>query len=114
MQVKGVTESRLLGRRYVEVLIEGKAGRLSRKEAISAVAEQLGTKEENVGLVSLEQRAGSTNVLGRFYVYDSPEAKKRLHPEHLDVRTLSKEEREKLKQERKKEKTAQPAKEAKK
>lgn len=114
MQVKRTAESKLLGRRYVEVIIEGMAGRLSRREAISALAEKLGTSAENVGLVSLEQRAGSTNVLGRFYVYDSTEAKKRLHPSHLEVRTLSKEEREKLKQERKKEKTAQPAKEAKK
>jgi ribosomal protein S24E len=106
--------SKVLDRSYVELALEGKAGKLTRKEAIAAVAQQLKVAPENVGLVRLEGHSGSSDVLGRFYVYGSQESKKRLHPRHLEERTLTKEEREKLKQERKKAATPAPAPEAKK
>ena len=41
-------------------------------------------------------------MVGRFHVYDSEESMKRLHHDYLRVRLLTKEEREKLKQEKKK------------
>lgn len=108
------TESKVLGRTYVEARLEGKAGKLTRKEAISAVAQELGVPPENVGVVKLEGTAGTTDVIGRFYVYASADAKKKVHPRYLEERVLSKAEREKLKQERKKAATAAPAPEAKK
>jgi ribosomal protein S24E len=106
--------SKVLDRSYVELALEGKSGKLTRKEAIAAVAQQLGVPPENVGLVRLEGHSGSSDVLGRFYVYGSQESKKRLHPRFLEERTLTKEEREKLRQERKKAATPAPAPEAKK
>lgn len=114
MQVEKKSESKVLGRAYVEMRLEGRAGKLTRKEAIAAVAEQLGVAPESVALVGLEGQAGTTDVAGRFYVYASAEAKKRVHPRHLDERTLTKEEREKLRQERKKAATAAPPAETKK
>jgi hypothetical protein len=53
-------------------------------------------------------------MIGRFYVYGSAEAKKRAHPRYLEERVLTKAEREKLKQERKRAATPAPAPEAKK
>ena len=114
MQVQKKVESKLLGRQYVELSIDNKAGKLTRKEAISSLATELGVAEDTVGLIRLEEQSGRNKVLGKFYVYDSKEAKSKLHPRYLDERSLSKEEREKLKQERKKAKTPAPAPEAKK
>ncbi|MDG6901546.1 MAG: hypothetical protein JRM80_06250 [Nitrososphaerota archaeon] len=102
MQVEKKSESKVLDRSYVEASLDGKAGKLSRKEAIALVAQEMGVPAENVGLIRIEGQAGTTKVLGKFYVYGSADAKKKVHPKYLDERTLSKEEREKLKQERKK------------
>ena len=108
MQVQKKTDSRLLDRTYVEVLFEGRGGKLSRKDALAMVASELKVEPEKVGLISLEERSGTTDVLGRFNVYGSPESRKRVHPKYLDVRLLTKEEREKLKQAKKAAAIAQP------
>ena len=105
MPVERKSESKVLDRSYVEVSIEGMAGKISRKEAIEMVARELGVPAENVGLVRVDGQSGTRKVIGRFYVYGSPESKKKVHPRYLQERMLTKEEREKLKQERKKAKT---------
>ena len=114
MPAEKKSESKVLDRAYVEMLFEGKSGKITRTEAITEVARDLGVAVENVGLVAMHSSAGTTDTVGRFYVYGSPKGKMRLHPQHLGERTLTKEEREKLKQERKKAATAPPAPEAKK
>lgn len=114
MQLVKRSDSKVLERSYVELRLDGKAGKLTRKEAIAAVAQELGVASENIGVVRLDGQAGTTDVIGRFYVYGSAEAKKRVHPRYLEERVLTKEEREKLKQERKKAATPAPAAEAKK
>lgn len=114
MQVVKRSDSKVLERSYVELRFDGRAGKLTRKEAIAAVAQELGVPPENVGVVGLDGQAGITDVIGRFYVYNSIEAKKRVHPRYLEERVLTKGEREKLKQERKKAATPAPAAEAKK
>jgi ribosomal protein S24E len=102
LQIEKKSESKVLDRSYVEVSLEGKAGKISRKEAVAMVAKEMGVPEENVGLIGMDGESGTMQVLGRFYVYGSAASKKRVHPKYLDERMLSKEEREKLKQERKK------------
>jgi len=114
LQVDRKMESKILERSYYEVRLEGRAGKLTRKEAVAAVAQELGVAPETVGVVRLDGYAGTTDVIGRFYVYGSADSKKRVHPRYLDERILSKEEREKLKQERKKAATPAPTAEAKK
>ena len=113
MQIEKKVVSKLLDRSYVEFSIENTAGKLTRKEAVARLAQELGVPQESIGLLRLEEQSGTTAVLGKFYVYGSKESKKRLHPRYLEERSLSKEEREKLKQQRKKTKTP-AAKEAKK
>ena len=102
MPVEKKSESKVLDRSYVEMPMEGKAGKVTRKEAIAMVAQEMGVPAENVGLLRIDGQSGTTKVIGRFYVYGSAASKKRVHLKYLDERTLTKEEREKLKQERKK------------
>ena len=91
----------------MELSMDGKAGKISRKEAIAAVAQELGVPAENVGLIRIDGQSGTTKIIGRFFVYGSAESKKKIQPKYLAERLLTKEEREKLKQERKK--AANPA-----
>jgi ribosomal protein S24E len=114
LQSERKSESKVLDRAYVERSFEGKAGKITRKEAIATVAQELGVAPENVGLIRMDGQSGTTGLLGKFYVYGSPESKMRVHPGYLDERMLTKEEREKLKQERKKAAAPAPAPEAKK
>ena len=115
MQAEKRLESKVLDRAYVEITLQGRGGKLTRKEAIEVAAKELGVAPENVGLIRIDGQSGTTDVVGRFYLYGSVEAKKRLHPRHLDVRLLTKEEREKIKQDKKKAAAAPaPAAEAKK
>ena len=108
------SDSKLLERSTAVVKLDGRAGKITRKEAIAAVAKELGIAPERVGVVRLDGHAGTTDVVGTFYIYGSEEAKKKVHPRYLEERVLPKEERAKLKQERKKAATAAPASEEKK
>jgi ribosomal protein S24E len=114
LQVLKKSESKLLDRTYVETLIDVSKGKIARKDAIALLAKQMGVPEENVGLLRLEGQSGTTEVVGKFYVYGSKSSKSRTHPKYLEERLLSKEEREKLKQAKKKQAAATPAAEAKK
>ena len=114
MQLLKRSDSKVLERSYVELRLDGRAGKVTRKEAIAAVAQELGVAPETVGIIRLDGQAGTTDVICRFCVYGSPEAKKSVHPRYLEERILTKEEREKLKQERKKAANPAPAAEAKK
>lgn len=114
MQVQKKSASKLLDRTYVEVALDGKAGKLSRKEAIAMFAQEMGVGPEKVGIVRLEEHTGTRKVLGKFYVYGSEGSLKSEHPKYLQLRALTKEEREKIKQEKKKAATAATATEAKK
>ncbi len=108
MDTRKKTQSRLLDRVELEVLIPGKGGKLSRGEAITMVAEEMKVDRERVGLIRLEQQSGTEDIVGKFAVYGSTQAMKTMHPKHLAVRLMTKDEREKLKQARKKAKTAAP------
>ncbi|HEY6283391.1 MAG TPA: hypothetical protein VIW22_05645, partial [Nitrososphaerales archaeon] len=59
-------------------------------------------------------QSGKTNLLGKFYVYGSAQSKNRVHPKYLEERMLTKAERDKLKQDRKKAAVPAPQPEAKK
>ena len=114
MPVEKKSASKVLDRTYVELSLDDKAGRMSRKEAIATVAQEMGVPPENVALIRMAGESGTTKVRGTFYVYGSADSKKHVHPAYLDERALTKEEREKLKQERKKAASPAPAPEAKK
>lgn len=106
MQVLEKSESKLLDRSYVKLLLDAKGGKLTRKDAIDQLAKELGVQAENVGIVRLKGQSGTTKVVGEFYVYGSQASKKLEHPKHLEARLLSKEERAKLKEAKKKQPAA--------
>lgn len=114
MQVEKKSESKVLDRSYVEMTVDGKAGKLTRKEVIASVAQVMGVPAENVALIRMDGQSGTTKAVGKFYVYGSAESKKKVEPRYLAERLLTKEERDKLKQERKKAAAPAPAPEAKK
>ena len=68
MKILTKTESKLLGRTYIEIEMEGKAGMISRKDAVSAAATELNVPGDQVALLRLDQKAGSREVVGRFFV----------------------------------------------
>ena len=109
MLVEKKSQSKVLDRSYVEATFDDRAGKVTRKEAIAMVAQEMRVPPENVGLIRMDGQSGTMKVVGRFHVYGSAASKKKMHPKYLDERTLSKEEREKLKQERKKAATAAAA-----
>ncbi|MDE1852998.1 MAG: hypothetical protein KGI38_04520 [Thaumarchaeota archaeon] len=114
MQVVKKSESKVLDRSLVELTLEDKAGKISRKEAIALVAQEMGVQPENVALIRMDGKSGTMKVLGKFYIYGSAESKKRIQPRYLAERLLTKEERDKLRQERKKAAVAPAPTEAKK
>jgi ribosomal protein S24E len=114
LQVAKRSDSKVLDKSYVELRLDGRAGKLTRKEAIAVVAQELKVAAENIGIIRMDGQSGTTDIIGRFYVYNSEEAKKKIHPRHLRERVLTKEERDKLKQERKKAATPPPAEEVRK
>lgn len=114
MPVQKKAASKVLDRSYVELTLDDRSGKLSRKEAVAMVAQEMGVPADNVALIRMDGESGTMKVRGKFYVYGSAEAKKKVHPGYLDERSLTKEEREKLKQERKKAAAPAPAAEAKK
>ena len=114
LQVVKKSESKVLDRSLVELTLDDKAGKISRKEAIALVAQEMGVQPENVALIRMDGESGTMKVLGKFYVYGSAASKKRIQPRYLDERLLTKEERDKLKQERKKAAAAPAPTEAKK
>ena len=114
MQILRKSESKVLGRSYVEASLEEMSGKISRNQAIETIAKELDVPKENIGLIRIDGQSGTKVVVAKLYVYSSQETKKKLHQRHLPERTLSKEERNKLKQERKKPAVPAAAPEAKK
>jgi ribosomal protein S24E len=95
-------ESKLLERIQLKVLFKEKSGVLARKDAVKAIAQEMNVDESSIGLISLKPEAGTRNLIGTFHIYNSEEKMKMIHHKHLSVRLMSKEEREALKQAKKK------------
>jgi ribosomal protein S24E len=95
-------ESKVLHRVELEVVIPAKSGSLSRTEAAKMVAAEMKVDESQVGVLSLSPESGTTKLKGTFHVYSDPQVMGRVHEKHFSVRLKSKEEREALKQAKKK------------
>lgn len=102
MQILEKKESKLLGRTDVDVLFPDKAGALSRSDAVKEVAQSMKVEENRVALLRLASGSGSSDLLGKFRVYDSEGDLKKVSPPYLNERLMTKEEREAAKQAKKK------------
>lgn len=102
MEIIEKSESRLLDRVSIKVRFPDEAGKLKRRDAIERLAKEMNLESDKVALIRLNHQSGKRDVIGEFYIYRSSELMRRLHPRYLFTRILTKEEREKLKQEKKK------------
>ena len=99
-------ENKLLSRREVTGTFFGGNGFITRQSAAEAIAAKLGSKKENVQVISLKGKFGNRDLVSRAYVFDnSSSIKKQLSP-YLVIRQLPKEERKKAREESKKAKEA--------
>ena len=97
-----MVENKLLDRKEAVYLFKGMAGKLAKAEAVKAVAKDLGVTKDKVVPIKLKTLFGTRDVKGIFYIYDDPEKARRQLPEYIFLRMLSKEERRKILEERRK------------
>jgi len=102
LEIVSRKDSKLLGRTELQVLFAEKSGALNRKDAIKDVARAMNADEKRVTLLQLAGSSGTRDLLGRFHVYDSEEGRKEVSEKYLAVRLLTKEEKEAIKQAKKK------------
>lgn len=95
-------ENPLLNRRELVCLFPGSAGKLTRDQAIKAVAQKLGLPEEKTILINIQGSHGTTDVKAILYVYNNLEDAKRQLPKHVMLRLLPKEERKKIMEQKRK------------
>ncbi len=86
----------LLKRREVRCLFRGKAGKLTRNDAVNLLTQQLKLDKKFVIPVILKCETGKADVKGTFYVYDDEGLAKKHLPKYVFLRLLSKEERKKI------------------
>ncbi len=86
----------LLKRREVRCLFRGKAGKLTRNDAVNLLMQQLKLDKKFVIPVILKCETGKADVKGTFYVYDDESLAKKHLPKYVFLRLLSKEERKKI------------------
>jgi len=102
-------ENKFLSRREVTARFTGIKGNLKRNEAANLIAQQLNIDKANVFPIKIEFEAGRDSVKGTFYVYSDIELANKHLPKFLMIRSLSKEERKKAREEMRKPKQAAPA-----
>ena len=102
MEIVSRKDSKLLGRTELRVVFAEKSGALNRKDAIKEVARAMSTDEKKVTLLELSGSSGTRRLVGRFHVYDSEAGKHEVSEKHLEIRLLTKEEKENIKQAKKK------------
>lgn len=102
MKRLSLVENKLLERKEVVYLFKDMAGKLTRAEAVKAVAKDLGVPEDKIIPIKLKTLFGTRDVKGIFYIYEDLEKAKRQLPEYIFLRMLSREERKKILEERRK------------
>jgi ribosomal protein S24E len=102
-------ENKFLSRREVTARFTEIKGNLKRDDAASMIAQQLNVNKANVFPLKIEFEAGRDSAKGTFYIYSDVELAKKYLPKFLMIRSLSKEERKKVREEMRKTKQAATA-----
>jgi len=95
-------ENTLLGRKEATYFFKDSAGALNRAQVVKMVASDLGVKEDNVVLMAIRGKQGTRDVVGTFYVFDDVNVAKAQLPKYYFLRSMSKEDRKKYFEERRK------------
>jgi ribosomal protein S24E len=101
-------ENKLLGRREMKVRFKSGNGILTRQAAAEAIASRAGASRENVLVISLKGKFGNRDTDAYAYVFSNSEDIKKQLAEYTILRHLPKEERKRLREEKRKAATAAP------
>jgi len=104
-----VVDNALLGRKEATYVFKGSSGLLSRAQAVKMVASDLGAKEESIVPVSFKGRHGSRDLVGTFYLFEDMKVARAQLPKYMFLRSMSREERKKFFEERRKGRTKKVA-----
>ena len=107
LEILEESENRLLSRKELKLKFRGGSGILTRQGAAEAVATKLGIKKENVQVISLHGGFGVRDINAKAYIFSSPKEAKEQLAEYILLRQLPKEERQKIREERRKSATSQ-------
>ena len=102
MEVISDFRNELLSRRELVILLRGMAGKISRKELREMVSKEFGVESSKVIPIRLEGEFGRNDLKALVYIYDDEKHARRQLPEYIFLRQLSKDERRKLLEERRK------------
>ncbi len=103
------SENKLLGRRELHLKFKAGNGLLTRQAAAEAIASKVGVGKENVKVISLYGSFGVRDVDARAYVFSDANTAKEQLAEYVLLRHFSKDERKKVREDRKKAATANPS-----
>ncbi|MEM4297407.1 MAG: hypothetical protein QW815_03450 [Nitrososphaerota archaeon] len=95
LQIVYDEENKLLRRRELKAVFSQMAGKLTRNDALKAVAEALNIEQDKVYLISLSCKSGTRDLEGIFYVYQKGDDARRQLPPYIFLRMLPPEERKK-------------------
>jgi ribosomal protein S24E len=102
LEILGDSQNKLLGRRELKVKFNAGNGILTRQSAAEAIASKVGVSKENVQVISLKGKFGIRDADVYAYIFsNSQEAKKQLD-EYVLLRHLPKEERKKIREDKRK------------
>ena len=105
------SENRLLGRRELVLKFNAGNGLLSRQGAVDAISSRFGVGKDNVMVISLYGGSGTRDYYAKTYLFPAGKSgKKQQLPEYISLRHLSKEDRKKAREEKRKGAAAKSAK----
>ena len=96
------SENKLLARRELRVKFKAGNGILTRQAAAESIASKIGTKRDSVQVISLHGSSGVRDIDAKAYVFSDPKEAKKQLAEYVLLRHLSKDERKKIREERRK------------
>jgi ribosomal protein S24E len=108
LEITSDTENPLLQRRELSGVFRGGSGLLTRQGAREGVASKIGVQADSVQIISLEGSFGTRDLAARAYVFSDKAAGKKQLASFRFTRILSKEDRAKAREEKKKAKSAGP------
>jgi ribosomal protein S24E len=107
LEVISDSENKLLGRREMNVRFRSGSGILTRQAAAEAISSKVGTAKEQVQVLSLKGKFGVRDIEAHVYVFSNANDAKRQLSDYILLRHLPKEERKKLREEKRKAATSQ-------
>ncbi|MEM1994794.1 MAG: hypothetical protein QXW32_04895 [Nitrososphaerales archaeon] len=95
-------ENLLLNRREVVCIFPRSAGKITRADAVKAIAQKLNLPEEKIIPINIKSSQGVTDTKVTFYIYKDLEDARRQLPKYIMLRLLPKEERKKIMEQKRK------------